>query len=67
MILKNVGWRHIDHCGNCGSCGGCKEKVIFGKSFPSVCGCTFRIDNTVQTDLLFLKEMVDLSIKEKNE
>ena len=61
--IKNVGWQYVDHCGNCGSCGG--EKIIFGKSFPRVCGCTFRIDNAVQTDLLFLKEMVDLCIKEK--
>ena len=63
--IKNIGWRWVDLCGNCGSCDGGKEKVIFGKSFPSVCGCTFRIDNAVQTDLLFLKEMVGLWIKEK--
>lgn len=63
--IKNIGWQYVDHCGNCGSCGGGKEKIIFGKSFPRVCGCTFRIDNAVQTDLLFLKEMVDLCIKEK--
>ena len=62
--IKNVGWQHVDHCGNCGSCGGGKQKVIFGKSFERVCGCTFRIDNAAQEDLPFLKTMVDLRIQE---
>lgn len=62
--IKNVGWKYVDHCGNCGSCGGGKEKIIFGKSFPRVCGCTFRIDNATQEDLPFLKTMVDLRMKE---
>lgn len=63
--IKEVGWRHVDHCGSCGSCGGGKEKVIFGKSFPRVCGCTFRIDNAVLEDLPFLKTMVSLRVKER--
>lgn len=62
--IKNVGWQYVDHCGNCGSCGGGKEKNIFGKSFPRVCGCTFRIDNATQEELPFLKTMVDLRMKE---
>lgn len=62
--IKKFGWQYVDHCGNCGSCGGGKEKVIFGKSFPRVCGCTFRIDNATQGDLPFLKTMVDLRMKE---
>lgn len=62
--IKNIGWRHIDHCGSCGSCGGGKNKIIFGKSFPRVCGCTFRIDNAVQEYLPFLYTMVNLRIKE---
>ena len=62
--IKNVGWQYVDHCGNCGSCGGGKEKIIFGKSFPRVCGCTFRIDNAKQEDLPFLKTMVNLRMKE---
>lgn len=62
--IKNVGWRHVDYCGNCGSCGGGKDKVIFGKSFPRVCRCTFRIDNAIQEDLPFLKTMVDLRMRE---
>lgn len=65
MILKNFVWRWDDLYGNCGSFGGGKEKIIFVKSFPRVCGCTFRIDNAKQEDLLFLKTMVDLRIKEK--
>ena len=62
--IKNVGWQYVDHCGNCGSCDGGKEKNIFGKSFPRVCGCTFRIDNATQEELPFLKTMVDLRMKE---
>lgn len=62
--IKNVGWQYVDHCGNCGSCGGGKEKIIFGKSFPRVCGCTFRIDNATQEELPFLKTMVGLRMKE---
>lgn len=37
---------------------------IFGKNFPRVCGCTFRIDNAKQDDLPFLKVMIDLRVKE---
>lgn len=64
--IKNVGWRYVDVCGNCGSCGGGKEKIIFGKNFPRVCGCTFRVDNATQEDLPFLKIMVELRMKELN-
>ena len=62
--IKNVGWQYVDHCGNCGSCSGGKEKVIFGKSFPRVCGCTFRIDNATQEELPFLKVLVILRVEE---
>ena len=62
--IKLVGWSHVDHCGNCGSCGGGKEKIIFGKSFPRVCGCTFRTDNAVLKDLPFLKKMVDIKLRD---
>lgn len=62
--IKNVGWQYVDHCGNCGSCSGGKEKVVFGKNFPRVCGCTFRIDNAKQADLLFLKTLVKLKQEE---
>lgn len=62
--IKNIGWRHVDHCGNCGSCGGGKKKIIFGKNFPRVCGCTFRIDNAGSEELPFLKTMVDLRMRE---
>lgn len=62
--LKEIAWKHIDHCGNCGSCGGRRHKVIFGKEFDDVCCCTFRIDNPDPEVLLFLKEMSDIRIKE---
>lgn len=58
--IKNTAWKHIDFCGHCGSCGGGKRKVIFGKEFSEVCGCTFRIDNPQLNDLPFLKKMVEL-------
>lgn len=58
--IKNAAWKHIDFCGNCGSCGGGKSKIIFGKEFAKVCGCTFRIDNPQLSDLPFLKKMVEL-------
>lgn len=62
--VKEAAWRHVDHCGHCGSCSGGKHKVIFGKEFDDVCGCTFRIDNPKYDDLLFLKKMVELRMKE---
>lgn len=62
--IKNFGWKYVDYCGNCGSCGGGKEKVIFGKRFPRVCGCTFRIDNAMRENLPFLKTIVDLRVRE---
>ena len=43
--IKQIGWAHVNHCSHCGSCNGGKEKIIFGKAFRQVCGCTFRIDN----------------------
>lgn len=58
--IKNIGWKYVDLCGNCGSCGGGKNKIVFGKSFERVCGCTFRVDNPKAGDLPFLKKMVDL-------
>lgn len=62
--VKKAAWKHVDHCGNCGSCGGGKTKNIFGRAFDDVCGCTFRIDNAVQSDLSFLKKMIELRITE---
>lgn len=62
--IKIIAWKHIDHCGNCGSCGGGKRKVIFGKSFEKVCGCTFRVDNAQSGDMPFLKTMIELRRKE---
>ena len=58
--LREVAWSHADGCGNCGSCGGGKPKVIFGKDFPKVCECTFRIDNPNAEDLQFMKKMVEI-------
>ena len=60
--IKELAWKHIDHCGHCGSCGGGQRKVIFGREFKAVCGCTFRVDNPSVEDLPFLKEMIKLCI-----
>lgn len=62
--IKETAWQYVDHCGNCGSCGGGKSKIIFGKTFDSVCGCTFRIDNPNSSDLPFLKKMIEIKIKD---
>ena len=64
--VKELAWENISHCGHCGSCGGGRRKVIFGKEFNDVCGCTFRIDNPAVDDLPFLKAMVEIRIKEIN-
>lgn len=61
---KELAWKYVGHCGHCGSCGGGRRKVIFGKEFDDVCGCTFRIDNPKQEDLDFLKTMVEIRMKE---
>ena len=62
--IKTIAWKNIDLCGNCGSCGGGKSKIIFGKVFDKVCGCTFRVDNPSLNDLTFLKTIVNLKINE---
>ena len=62
--VKETAWRHVDHCGHCGSCKGGHHKVIFGKEFHDVCGCTFRVDNPTADDLPFLKKIVEIRIKE---
>ena len=62
--IKEIAWKHVDHCGRCGSCGGGRHKIIFGKKFDDVCGCTFRIDNPKHDDIAFLKKMVEIRIKE---
>ncbi len=61
--LKEIAWKHVDDCGNCGSCSGGRHKVIFGKEFEKVCGCTFRIDNPNAEDLQFMKKMVEIRKK----
>ena len=58
--IKTVAWKHIDFCGNCGSCGGGRQKMIFGRTFEKVCGCTFRVDNAELKDLPFLKKIVEM-------
>lgn len=62
--LKETAWKHVDGCGRCGSCGGGRPKVVFGKEFAEVCGCTFRIDNPDAEDLQFMKKMVEIRKKE---
>ena len=62
--VKNSAWKYVDFCGSCGSCGGGKTKIIFGKTFEKVCGCTFRVDNATQNELPFLKKMIELRIAE---
>ncbi len=62
--MKETAWKYVDHCKNCGSCGGGRRKVIFGRAFDDVCGCTFRIDNPKMEDLPFLKKMVEIRMKE---
>ena len=62
--VKELAWKYVDHCGHCGSCGGGRRKVIFGKEFEDVCGCAFRIDNPKLEDLIFLKKMVEIRVKE---
>lgn len=64
--VKEVAWRYVAHCGQCGSCGGGRHKVIFGREFDDVCGCTFRIDNPKNDDLLFMKKMVEIRMEEIN-
>lgn len=58
--IKQVAFCHVNSCDNCGSCDGGKPKVIFGKEFLNVCGCTFRIDNPKEEDLQFMKKMVEI-------
>lgn len=62
--IKELAWNHVSHCGHCGSCGGGRRKIIFGKEFSDVCGCTFRVDNPTVDDLLFLKKMVEIRVHE---
>lgn len=62
--LKLTACDHIDHCGNCGSCGGGRHKVIFGKEFDDVCGCTFRFDNPTDNDLKFMEKMIEIQIRD---
>lgn len=62
--VKEAAWKYVDYCIQCDSCGGGRRKVIFGKEFNDVCGCTFRIDNPKNEDLLFLKKMVEIRMKE---
>lgn len=62
--IKKQAWSRVDHCGKCGSCGGGRTKVIFGKQFDDVCGCTFRVDNPDIIDVELLKVLADIRIKE---
>ena len=64
--IKELAWKHVDLCGSCGSCSGGTRKVIFGKEFDKVCGCTFRIDNPNSEDLKFMKIMVQIPYHEEH-
>ncbi len=57
--LKRTALRHVDECGHCGSCAGGKEKVIFGRRFAAVCGCTFRFDNPQICDMPCMEYMTE--------
>ena len=63
-VLKEMAWKYVDSCSNCGSCSGGNRKMIFGREFDRVCGCTFRIDNSNQEGLLFMKKMVEIRKEE---
>lgn len=60
--LKEAALKYVNHCVHCNSCGGGKTKILFGKEFHGVCGCTFRIDNPTPKDLPFLKAIIDIQI-----
>lgn len=62
--LAEAAWRYVDRCGHCGSCGGGRQRIIFGRAFNDVCGCTFRVDNPQNVDLPFLTEMIGIRIRE---
>lgn len=62
--IKEAAWKYADRCGHCGSCSGGRKKIIFGREFSDICGCTFRIDNPSSSDLKFLKHMVHMRINE---
>lgn len=62
--IKHVAWKYIDFCVHCGSCSGGRQKIVFGKVFEDVCGCTFRVDNPNAEDLPFLKKMIEIRINE---
>ncbi len=62
--LKQIALENVDECGHCGSCGGGKPKVIFGREFDAVCGCTFRFDNPKLSDLQFIKYMIEATVKQ---
>lgn len=59
--IKETAYKHIDFCGKCGSCGGGRKKIVFGKEFNGVCGCTFRTDNPNKEDLPFLEKIIELN------
>ena len=60
--IRKLVWKYVDNCCHCGSCGGGQRKMIFGREFKAVCGCTFRVDNPTIEDLPFLKKMIKLCI-----
>ena len=62
--LKQIAWENVDRCGHCGACGGGKSKMIFGKEFKAVCGCTFRFDNPQSKDLPFMEYMIEAKVKQ---
>ncbi|MEG2596992.1 MAG: hypothetical protein RR977_01090 [Oscillospiraceae bacterium] len=63
--LKLIAWDHVDHCGSCDSCSGGRHKIIFGKEFNDVCGCTFRFDNPTENDLKFMKKMIEIQCRKE--
>lgn len=65
--LKQLALSHVDECSHCGSCGGGNPKVIFGREFYAVCGCTFRFDTPQINDLPFIEYMIKAKVKQIDE
>jgi len=58
--IRETAWRYADHCGHCGSCQGGRPKVIFGRKFDDICGCTFAVENPSADDLPFLHRITQI-------
>ena len=63
--IKEAAWANVRPCCHCKEkCRPGSSKIVFGKRFDNLCGCTFMFDNPGGAALECAKKMIDARISD---